>query len=241
MPGSPSDHYSVQRFRGAVLLDALFPLPSAQASLFTLAGGLDGGLWFNNGASNSPWHPINEQSPFDPTFWDMASFSLPPALSLNAGDTQVTARPFAVRMPWRRALTISSIIAHVHAAGATLTASRNYAWLCTGAGVYIPNTVTADQSTNWASTGAKVMAMTASVQVPADPLGYIYGVLLATGTTLPVFRAMNPGAGAINVNRVAGSQPMISFRDPATATGPQNITPLSASVVTLNQTYMAVA
>lgn len=105
------------------------------------------------------------------------------------------------------ASTITNILLGVTTAGNTLTYAR--AALYNSAGTQVG--ITASQTTNWASTGSQVMALTTPYS--AAP-GTYWVATLTTGTTQPKF-AVSPGFRAAYEAGVSGA----TLRHGANATG----------------------
>jgi len=93
------------------------------------------------------------------------------------------------RVPVRETLTIANLHVYVDVAGATLTAGQSFGLVYSSGGVLLGRT--ASQSTAWASTGEKVMALTAeagqSLTVTGSPTAYVIAAAYAVGTTRPTF------------------------------------------------------
>lgn len=93
-------------------------------------------------------------------------------------------------------VSVTNLHAWVITAGATLTANQCFAGLYNGSKALVAST--ADQSTAWASTGGKTMAL-AGGPFACDP-GTYYVVLMANGTTRPAFVRLASGAHNINTS-----------------------------------------
>lgn len=93
-------------------------------------------------------------------------------------------------------VTVTNIVAWVLTAGATLTTGQNFAALYDGNKNLVAST--ADQTTAWASTGAKVMALSGGPYT-LDP-GYYYIVFMSNGTTRPAFIRATANAQNVNVS-----------------------------------------
>ncbi len=87
-----------------------------------------------------------------------------------------------VRVDLARQATISTITQCVVGLGSVLTAGQNFAGLYNSIGQRIG--ITADQTTNWGTTGSKDMALTAPVLCSA---GTYYVAYLVNATTSPTF------------------------------------------------------
>lgn len=125
---------------------------------------------------------------------DLVSWSFDPS-HIQGGNPTTAGTVYMIKIPVRHTTTINNLIATVTTAGATLTASQNFAGLYDVSGNLLAQT--ADQATNWQSVGAKIMALTAPVVVQP---GFYYLALLANGTTPPQFaRGQVTSASAPNV------------------------------------------
>lgn len=129
-------------------------------------------------------------------------------------------------------ITVANMHIGIQVAGASLTAGQNLAGLYDASGNLICKT--ADQATAWQSTGMKSMPLTAeagqSLTIPGGPGVWIYGALLANGTTAPSV-IMRPITGtnvlaAANLNLTATD----GFRCAFTTTGSRTalVSPLPA-------------
>jgi hypothetical protein len=240
MASSPIDNYTNERFRGAVLLDELVSSPATpspgQGALYLKP---NGGMYLKNDAGDE--QKINTNLP-SPVQLNIFSYSMPPTQALTATDTPTTARPICVQLPWHSTEVVGNYYFRVHTAGTSLSATglQNSCWLCTGAGVMIPNTASANLATVVNSTGDKTVApSTGPVSVPADPLGYIYWVILLTFTgTAPIIRGSNPGAQTCNVGLQAGINPLLFFRNGTSKTAPGDIT-ITTGATLWNSLYVS--
>lgn len=108
-----------------------------------------------------------------------------------------------VKLPIRTATTITNIVAAISTAGTGLTASQNWAGLYNSAGTLLSQT--ADQTTAWASTGMKTMALAAPQSVAA---GNYYVAFVSNGTTppqMPRGSSLGIGADLLNVGLTAAT------------------------------------
>lgn len=104
------------------------------------------------------------------------------AACFNAGVVlPVAGLVYLVALPIHGIQTITNLIISVGTAGSGLTSGQNFAGLYQN-GAFLA--ATADQSTNWASTGAKVMALSTPQSVNSSN-GVVYGAFFANGTTRP--------------------------------------------------------
>lgn len=98
--------------------------------------------------------------------------------------------------------TVTGIGYGVQTAGATLTSGQNLIGLYDSSGNRVA--LTADQSTNWTSTGYKSTNLTATYSVTTA--GYYYVAFLAVGTTPPAFHQQaNASQTFYNANTSAGT------------------------------------
>lgn len=126
---------------------------------------------------------------------NLLAWSFDPATGLGASLT-TAGNIFMTKIILREPTTVTNILATVTTAGATLTAGQNLAGLYDSLGNRLG--VTANQATNWQSTGLKTMPLTAPV---VNPAGVYYAVLLTNGTTQPTFArgsALTAGPETIN-------------------------------------------
>ncbi|MDB5164791.1 MAG: hypothetical protein JWL89_417 [Candidatus Saccharibacteria bacterium] len=112
----------------------------------------------------------------------------------NSSVTQTLGQTWLVKIPIPRSITVNNINMFVGTAGATLTASQNFAAIFSSAGTQLG--VTADQSTAWTSTGLKTMALaTPNLAISGGVSAFVWVMYLANGTTAPAFlRSGNTGA-----------------------------------------------
>lgn len=101
-----------------------------------------------------------------------------------------------VKLPIRVATTVTNIIVGITTAGSGLTAGQNWAGLYNSSGTLLSQT--ADQTTAWASTGRKDMALAAPQAVAA---GDYYVAFVSNGTTppqMPRGSSLNIGSDLVN-------------------------------------------
>lgn len=223
MPSSPVEDYTNTRFRSAVLLDNSGVPGTPAAGQSALYAKSNKGLYLKTDSGEEQKLNTNLLTPSQ---MNLLSFSIPPLSASQPSDVPTTGRAVCVQIPWHTTETVATYYTYVNTAGATLSATglQNSVWLCTGAGVLIPNSATANQSTSWTSTGLKTYTPSGGpITVTADPLGYIYACILMTGTTCPIMRGQNPSSLLANLGLVAGTDPLLFFRNSATQTAPGNI------------------
>jgi hypothetical protein len=99
------------------------------------------------------------------------------------------------RLNLRRACSVTNVIIFVGTAGGTLTTAQNFGGLYNSAGTLVA--ATADQTTNWGSTGLKTMALAAGPF--ALQAGYYYLALVSNGTTpIAPARVQNSSGPLVN-------------------------------------------
>jgi hypothetical protein len=126
-----------------------------------------------------------------------------PTDSIQGGTILATAGlSYVVRLKAMGA-TITNILLHFTAGGATLTAGQCFASLHNDAGAILGSSaVTADQATNWASGGMKVMPLTVAQAVtPGNWYKIRFWFQGTTGPTLS--RAVNSSSAITNAGLVA--------------------------------------
>ena len=126
---------------------------------------------------------------------------------------------YVVRVHVPVAATVRNILAAITNAGSGLRAGQCFAGLWNASGGARVG-VTADQSTGWATTGVKTMALTGTANLTA---GDYYIGLYANGTTLPNFARGNNQIGGAFANagmtsnfRVATANTGLTTTPPAT-------------------------
>ena len=101
-------------------------------------------------------------------------------------------------------ISVTTLQIGLQVAGSSLTAGQNFGGIYDAAGNLIAKT--ADQATAWQSGGFKSMALTAesgfSLTLPGGPGVWIYGALLANGSTAPqaIMRPSPPSAVMLAAN-----------------------------------------
>lgn len=96
------------------------------------------------------------------------------------------------------ATTITNVILAISTAGSSLTSGQCFAALFQNGNLLAS---TADQSSNFTSSGVKTMALTSAQSVSA---GLIHVGVFCNGTTNPIFFRASTGTGAINSHVNAG-------------------------------------
>lgn len=119
-----------------------------------------------------------------------------------------------VRLAIPFSVTVNSLALYVTTAGSGLTSGQCFAGLYSSAGTLLA--ATADQSTAWNTTGAKIMTLTSAQTVNE---GYVYVGFYANGTTLPLFARANGTGGLANFNLNGASGSATAWRFAAANTG----------------------
>lgn len=134
---------------------------------------------------------------------------------------------FVVKVKLATPETITNIHMHVITAGTVLTAGQNFAALYNSGGTLISGSTTADQTTPWGSTGAKVMALGTPYVAAA---GTYYVGLWYNGTTSPAFLRL---ANLSNANGIAtgSSSAWATTNQSATTTAPGTSGTLTAASI----------
>lgn len=147
--------------------------------------------------------PVVQNNP-SPTDHGLVGWSFDPALA-QAGTLVPAAGVLNLARVRVLGSAVTAIQVYVTAGGATLTASQCLAAVFNDAGALLgAGAVTADQSTAWASTGLKDMALTVAQAVTP---GAFYQIgLFYNGTTAPTLARASTVAAALN-NAGMGSAP----------------------------------
>ena len=133
---------------------------------------------------------------------------------------------YVVRVHVPVAATVRNILAAITNAGSGLRAGQCFAGLWSASGGARVG-VTADQSTGWATTGVKTMALTSTANLAA---GDYYIGLYANGTTLPNFaRGNNQIGGAFANAGMSGNFRVATANTGLTTTPPATLGALTAS------------
>jgi hypothetical protein len=152
-------------------------------------------------------------SMFDPATFGYVGWSYPPiacsgVLTGTGGVIRIARIPLAPGVK-----TITNLVAAVGTAGATLTANQNLGAVFDNAGNLIG--VTADQSTAWTSSGTATMPLGSGPFTGAWP--WVYGALLANGTTIPKFDGGISQTSALNGNADSAHAPFLTMGSGQTA------------------------
>ena len=136
-------------------------------------------------SNGTGWNVIgsgpNPPAVFEATDQGYIAWAFDPALSYN-GNAPTAGLVYVTAVPVRRSGTVTNVINCVGVAGSGLTSGQNFAALYNSAGTLLSQT--ADQTTAWASTGIKTMALAAAQAVTP---GIYYVAMWSNGTTPPKF------------------------------------------------------
>ncbi len=153
----------------------------------------------------------------------LVSWSYDPTIANASSILPAAGVMYMARLPIAAATTVTNIIIDVTTAGAGLTSA--------GAAIYQNGLLlgqTADQSSNWATTNSKTMALSGgAVSVSA---GYLYVTVWANGTTLPTL-ARGVGRSNINIGTTSANYRFASSGTSITTAPPAALGTLVASSV----------
>lgn len=142
---------------------------------------------------NGTWKPSDH---------NLVTWSFDPSHG-SAGSSSTAGTLFLAAVHVRKDATVNNLLVGLVTAGATLTASQNWAGIYNSAGTLIGST--ADQAATWVgAAGLKTMALSGGAL--GLTAGVYYVGLLANGTTPPQFlRANSQSSSMINVGLASGS------------------------------------
>jgi hypothetical protein len=179
----------------------VFTLPAASWGYFTLI--YRSAVWRIVSAEPQtaitvPTLPITSQ--WLPADHGLLAWTADPALANSTYAVSASGYLAGAALKLDQAATVSNVVYQITTAGATFTTARNYIGIWNAANTLIAST--ADQATNWNSTGIKTTPLTSSVSLA---VGTYYVGYITTATTLPVFAATSL-LGLINVGRTTQGQ-----------------------------------
>lgn len=173
------------------------------------------------GASTSPAprDHVHPRSYWTPEDHGLISWAFDPAV-MGGAAIPAAGTLFMVRLLIPKATTITNVHLYVTTAGATLTANQCLAGLFRGSDRVLLSG-TADQATNWQSTGLKTIALSSAQAVSA---GFVYVGFYWNGTTGPTLArgVATPLSALINLGVVRFGQADTGLTTalPATAAAP---------------------
>jgi hypothetical protein len=151
----------------------------------------------------------------------------------SAGVLSAAGFVYLIALPVRGVQTITNIILAISSAGATLTAGENFAGLYQNGNLLAS---TADQSTNWQSTGIKVMALSTPQTINASN-GTVYAAFFVNGTTRPNF--IGTSIGSAIWDSLASSSPFQRYAYDSTNTGRTTSLPTTLGTLAVTATFWA--
>lgn len=195
------------------------PLPSSSLPTLVTTGGTAGSATTYSRSDHQ--HPSRELTADDYGLiaWNFPSVNCAGGQALPTAGTIQTIR---VNVPV--ATTITNIVMVINAAGSALTSGQCFAALANSAKTVL--STTADQSTPWASTGVKVMALGTPQAVAA---GTYYIAVFFNGTTGPAFGRTGTVPGAGNLSIAAASSFHATADTGRTTTMPASLGAFTAS------------
>ena len=182
-----------------------------------------GGGTIQAGLLSYPLTTVNDSS-FTPADHNLIAWTSDPATLRSTSNTITSGTVYLHKVKIvNRSTVVSNIHIGIETAGSGLTAGQCFVGLYDSSGTRLA--VSADQASNWTSTGGKTIALT-SPQTLA--VGYYYIAILAVGTTPPLF-SMGAG-GAMSVS------PGLTTANARFLTGPSSQTSLPSSITLGSQT-----
>lgn len=173
--------------------------------------------WLTNPVAGAPVYPW--------TVAGLLGWSFDEAACASSGIAPIAQQVVVERVQVPNNITISNIVANLVAAGATLTAgAQNVGVVYDSAGNLLGQT--ADQATNWTTTGVKSMALVTPVAVTGGATKFVYVGVLAGGTTLPQFSRSafgvnsGPNLRSVRTSSTALTSPPATAGLGATGTSP---------------------
>lgn len=181
---------------------------------------------------------------WEPSDYGWLAWTFDPALVQGGGNYLASATSktlFLIRINVRQQISCTNTVLHIQTAGNTLTSSENFSGLYAGqanGGTWSAGSLiaaTADQSTNWTSTGLQVMPLSGGPYTL--PVGFYWIALLAVGTTVPQFSKLpnstaQPAGGFSNAGGLSASSARY-------ATNGTNVTSLSSITPSSNAQNVA--
>lgn len=162
---------------------------------------------------------------FNATDHQIAAWSYDPAASQGGTVLPTAGLVFSVRMKLQNVTAINNIIMHLTSGGTGLTAGQCFAVVMNDAGSTVLGS-TADQASNWAVGGLKVMPLVGA-PVAATPYSWVRVAFWFNGTTGPtVTRGSNVNAQLLNIGLTT---PRFATSNAGTTTSLTSLGALTAS------------
>jgi hypothetical protein len=168
---------------------------------------------------------------FAPADYGYISWNYDPIMA-NGGLIIVAGEAYLSLVPVRSGATITNVVLDVNTVGSSLTSGQCFAGLFNSSGALL--SATADQSTAWASTGLKTMALTTPQTVTP---GLYYVGFFANGTTMPKFEYFSNAVATIGATGSMAVHPRAVLD--TTHTGLTTAFPSTATLSASLNTYWA--
>lgn len=176
--------------RGANIIERVGTESSYTTAFHGLQSSLAAPPTWDSGAGSTVYSLVAD-TPL-PEDQSLIAWTYDPALQ-NASNNPTGGVVYLIRFVLRRPLTVTNVILGVASAPSGLTTGENFAGLYNSGGTLL--SATADQSTNWAGTGEKVMALTTAQAV--KPGIYYVGFVANASTTTPGFSRVSTQSSSI--------------------------------------------
>lgn len=149
-----------------------------------------------SGPLAAPWDHVHPRAYWAPEDHGLITWTMDPAMCASGSILATAGTVNVARVHVPVAASVTSIDLFITAAGVTLTSGECFAGLYTSAGALLYTT--ADQSTNWTSTGTKTMPLASGPYTIAA--GDYLIAWFANGSTLPTFlRGVSQSAANLNL------------------------------------------
>jgi hypothetical protein len=136
-----------------------------------------------SGPLAAPWDHVHPRQSWAPEDHNLVTWSYDPSVAGSGSAPSSAGVLNLARVHVPVASSATNVILFITTVGSTLTSGQNFAGLYNSAGNLVATT--ADQTTNWGTTGSKIMALTGGPF--ALTAGDYYVGWFATGTTAPSF------------------------------------------------------
>jgi hypothetical protein len=225
IPTSWYQNASLRQVAGAVSdgsfnhtpLDGSLAVDSTNKVLYSRIGG----AWYGT--------PLARANLFLPEDAGLLAWNYDPAMLQSTTSSPTSGQVNLIRVNVRTPITVSNVLLGVTSGGSGLTSGQSFAGLYNASGTLL--SATADQSTNWTSTGLKTIPLTSAQAIAA---GTYYIGLVSVGTTPPAFaRASGVSVSAENLG--------LSAATARWATGPSSQTSLPASITMSSNTAISIS
>jgi hypothetical protein len=154
------------------------------------------------------------------------NYDMPATASGGTAALATAGTMYVMAVPLRAAASVTNILTEMVAGGSVLTSGQCFAALYQGAAGALLG-VTADQSTPWASTGVKTMAIVGGPVAAAA--GILYVALWFNGTTGPAPFKTGSSSSTVNITLAAASSRFGTANTSITTTAPGTLGTISAA------------